>query len=103
MPLTGSEPLAKGQELGVASTPDLVRAAGQLTSRNDGSERLNFTAFVEALHETEPQASAEAKPSQRNAVGREPGGRRALASRSTKSLAGHQETADVVGPLGQRQ
>lgn len=49
--LTGTELLAKVKEMGDASKSDLVRAAGYLSTKKDGSERLNFTAFYEALLE----------------------------------------------------
>ena len=48
-PLTGADLLAKVKELGDASKSDLVRACGYLSSKKDGTERLNFTAFYEAL------------------------------------------------------
>ncbi len=51
MALTGSDLLAKVKELGDASKSDLVRAAGYVSTRKDGSVRLNFTAFYEALLE----------------------------------------------------
>ncbi|MCP9850780.1 AbrB family transcriptional regulator [Cyanobium sp. Morenito 9A2] len=51
MALIGSDLLAKVKELGDASKSDLVRAAGYLSTKKDGSERLNFTAFYEALLE----------------------------------------------------
>ncbi len=51
MTLTGSDLLAKVKELGDASKSDLVRAAGYVSTKKDGSERLNFTAFYEALLE----------------------------------------------------
>ncbi len=47
--LTGPDLLAKVKELGDATKSDLVRAAGYVSSTKDGSERLNFTAFYEAL------------------------------------------------------
>jgi hypothetical protein len=47
--LTGSELLAKVKELGDAGKSDLVRACGYVSSKKDGNERLNFTAFYEAL------------------------------------------------------
>lgn len=47
--LTGSELLTAVRELSDASKTDLVRAAGYVTRLKDGSERLNFTAFYEAL------------------------------------------------------
>ena len=49
--LTGSDLLAKVKELGDAGKSDLVRACGYVSSKKDGSERLNFTAFYEALLE----------------------------------------------------
>ena len=48
-PLVGAELLAKVKELGDASKSDLVRATGYLSTKRDGTERLNFTAFYEAL------------------------------------------------------
>lgn len=47
--LTGSGLLAKVKELGDASKSDLVRSCGYVSTKKDGSERLNFTAFYEAL------------------------------------------------------
>ena len=49
--LTGSDLLAKVKELGELSKSDLVRGAGYVSLKKDGSERLNFTAFYEALLE----------------------------------------------------
>jgi hypothetical protein len=49
--LTGTELLAKVKELGDVSKSDLVRSAGYVSTKKDGSERLNFTAFYEALLE----------------------------------------------------
>ena len=47
--LTGSELLAKLKELGDASKSVLVRECGYVSTKKDGTERLNFTAFYEAL------------------------------------------------------
>ena len=49
--LTGSDLLAKVKELGDVSKSDLVRACGYVSTKKDGVERLNFTAFYEALLE----------------------------------------------------
>jgi hypothetical protein len=49
--LAGSDLLAKVKELGDISKSDLVRACGYVSTKKDGSERLNFTAFYEALLE----------------------------------------------------
>jgi hypothetical protein len=49
--LTGSELLAKVKELGDASKSDLARGCGYVSTKKDGAERLNFTAFYEALLE----------------------------------------------------
>lgn len=50
---TGSDLLNKVKELSDASKSELVRQCGYVSSQNDGSGRLNFTAFYEAL----PQAA----------------------------------------------
>ena len=47
--LTGAELLAKVKEMGDVSKSDVVRACGYVSTKKDGSERLNFTAFYEAL------------------------------------------------------
>jgi hypothetical protein len=49
--LTGPDLLSKVKELGDVSKSDLVRGCGYVSSKKDGSERLNFTAFYEALLE----------------------------------------------------
>ena len=49
--LTGSDLLAKVKELGDVSKSDLVRACGYVSTKKNGGERLNFTAFYEALLE----------------------------------------------------
>jgi hypothetical protein len=47
--LTGADLLAKVKELGDCNKSDLVRGCGYVSTQKDGSERLNFTAFYEAL------------------------------------------------------
>ncbi len=47
--LTGSDLLAKVKELGDVSKSDLVRACGYVSTKESGGNRLNFTAFYEAL------------------------------------------------------
>ena len=49
--LTGSDLLAKVKELDDVSKSDLVRACGYVSTKKNGGERLNFTAFYEALLE----------------------------------------------------
>ena len=49
--LTGPELLAKLKELPDASKSDLVRACGYVSTKKDGSERLDFFAFYEAIVE----------------------------------------------------
>jgi hypothetical protein len=49
--LTGQELLTRVKELGDASKSELVRECGYVSTKKDGSERLNFTAFYEALLE----------------------------------------------------
>jgi hypothetical protein len=45
----GPELLAKVKELGDVSKSELVRECGYVSTKKDGGERLNFTAFYEAL------------------------------------------------------
>lgn len=47
--LVGPELLTKVKELGDVNKSDLVRACGYVSTKKDGTERLNFTAFYEAL------------------------------------------------------
>ena len=47
--LVGSELLAKVKDLGDVSKSDVVRACGYVSAKQDGGDRLNFTAFYEAL------------------------------------------------------
>ena len=47
--LTGSELLAKVKDLGDVSKTDLATACGYVSDKKDGSQRVNFTAFYEAL------------------------------------------------------
>ena len=49
MMLTGTDLLNKVKELGDVGKSDLVRACGYVSTKKDGTERLNFTAFYEAL------------------------------------------------------
>jgi hypothetical protein len=49
--LTGPELLAKVKDMGEASKSELVRSCGYVSTKSDGGERLNFTAFYEALLE----------------------------------------------------
>ncbi|QPN56624.1 AbrB family transcriptional regulator [Synechococcus sp. CBW1107] len=70
MALTGADLLAKVKEMGDASKSDLVRAAGYVSTKKDGSERLNFTAFYEALLEAKG-----VKLVNGTGTGKRPGGR----------------------------
>ena len=47
--LSGTDLLAKVKEMGDVSKSDLVKACGYVSTKTDGGERLNFTAFYEAL------------------------------------------------------
>lgn len=49
--LTGSDLLAKVKDLGDGSKTDLARSCGYVSAKKDGGERVNFTAFYEALLE----------------------------------------------------
>ena len=47
--LTGGDLLTKVKELGDAGKSDIVKACGYVSNKKGGGERLNFTAFYEAL------------------------------------------------------
>ena len=47
--LTGQELLAKVKEMGYAPKTELATACGYVSKKKDGSDRVNFTAFYEAL------------------------------------------------------
>lgn len=49
--LKGQELLAKIKAMGEASKSDIARACGYVTTKKDGSERINFTAYYEAIIE----------------------------------------------------
>ena len=50
-PLIGDVLLEKIKEVGDVSKSDLVRACGYVSTKKDAGERLNYTAFYEALLE----------------------------------------------------
>jgi hypothetical protein len=68
--LTGSDLLAKVKELGDASKSELVRQCGYVSSKKDGTERLNFTAFYEALLEAKGMSLGDAGGKGRGKPGR---------------------------------
>lgn len=47
--LSGTELLAKVKELGDVSKTELATQCGYVSKKKDGSDRVNFTAFYEAL------------------------------------------------------
>ncbi|MGL6132991.1 MAG: AbrB family transcriptional regulator [Prochlorococcaceae cyanobacterium] len=69
--LTGQELLTRVKELGDASKSELVRECGYVSTKKDGSERLNFTAFYEALLEAKGVSLGDG-----SAQGRGKGGRK---------------------------
>jgi hypothetical protein len=68
--LTGSDLLAKVKELADASKSELVRECGYVSSKKDGSERLNFTAFYEALLEAKGMSLGTGGSASRGKAGR---------------------------------
>jgi|688.fasta_scaffold84596_3 hypothetical protein len=68
--LTGSDLLNKVKEMGDASKSDLVRECGYVSAKKDGSERLNFTAFYEALLEAKGMTLGEGGGKGRGKAGR---------------------------------
>jgi hypothetical protein len=70
MALTGTELLVKVKELGDVSKSELVRECGYVSSKKDGAERLNFTAFYEALLEAKGLSFGEGSGKGRGRGGR---------------------------------
>jgi hypothetical protein len=70
MALSGTELLAKVKELGDAPKSELVRECGYVSSKKDGGERLNFTAFYEALLEAKGLSFGEGSGNGRGKGGR---------------------------------
>ena len=68
--LTGADLLATVKELGDVSKSELVRSCGYVSTKKDGGERLNFTAFYEALLEAKGLSLGN------DGVGRGKGGRK---------------------------
>ena len=70
--LRGPELLSKVKELGSMPKSEVVRACGYVSPRKDGSQRLNYTAFYEALLEAKGMSfgSAGESASRRDSVGR---------------------------------
>jgi hypothetical protein len=68
--LTGSDLLARVKELSDVSKSELVRACGYVSTKKDGSERLNFTAFYEALLEAKGMTLGAAETKGRGKAGR---------------------------------
>jgi len=68
--LAGTELLAKVKELGDVSKSDLVRSCGYVSTKKDGGERLNFTAFYEALLEAKGVSLGDGGPRGRGKGGR---------------------------------
>ncbi len=64
-PLTGAALIAKVKELPGASKSELVRACGYVSQKKDGGERLNFTAYYEALAVAHGAPLPDAEPSGR--------------------------------------
>jgi hypothetical protein len=69
--LTGAELLSRVKELGDAPKSELVRRCGYVSTKKDGSERLNFTAFYEALLEAKGMQLGESSRAPKRR-GREP-------------------------------
>ena len=94
--LTGSELLAKVKELGDVSKSDLVRSCGYVSTKKDGGERLNFTAFYEALLEAKGLSLGN------DGVGRGKGGRKlsytATVQGNGNLLVGKAYTAMLADP-----
>jgi hypothetical protein len=64
-PLIGAELLQKTRSMGEASKSEIVRACGYVSTKKQGGERLNFTAFYEALLEAKGLSIGTESPGKR--------------------------------------
>lgn len=70
--LKGAELLAKIQEMGETDRASVLRACGYVNTKKDGSERLNFTAFCEAIVEAKGVSLAPPATKSRGSRGKAP-------------------------------
>ena len=108
--LTGSDLLAQVKELGDVSKSDLVRACGYVSAKKDGSERLNFTAFYEALLEAKGLSFGATGGAGSGAGGRKlsyvatvQGNGNVLVGKAYTALLGLQPGAEFEIKLGRKQ
>jgi hypothetical protein len=108
--LTGSDLLARVKELGDVSKSDLVRACGYVSAKKDGSERLNFTAFYEALLEAKGLSFGATGGAGSGAGGRKlsyvatvQGNGNVLVGKAYTALLGLQPGAEFEIKLGRKQ
>lgn len=97
--LKGSELLAKVKELGDAPRADVARACGYVSAKKDGSERINFTAFYEAIIDAKgvtlaPPASKAAGPKR----GKAPSYKATIAKTGTCPVGGAYTSQAGWGP-----
>lgn len=97
--LKGSELLAKVKELGDAPRADVARACGYVSTKKDGSERINFTAFYEAIIDAKgvtlaPPASKAAGPKR----GKAPSYKATIAKTGTCPVGGAYTSQAGWGP-----
>ena len=108
--LRGNELLSKVRALGDVSKSELVRSCGYVGGRKDGGERLNFTAFYEALLEAKGVSLGEGASKGTRKPGRKPtyvatvqGNGNLLVGKAYTALLGLQPGDAFEIRLGRRQ
>ncbi|MFM7733399.1 MAG: AbrB family transcriptional regulator [Cyanobium sp.] len=108
--LTGSGLLARVKELGDVSKSELVKGCGYVSTKKDGAERLNFTAFYEALLEAKGLNLGEGGGKVRGKAGRKlsyvatvQGNGNLLVGKAYTAMLGLQPGDEFEIKLGRRQ
>ncbi|MFM7361925.1 MAG: AbrB family transcriptional regulator [Cyanobium sp.] len=108
--LTGSDLLARVKELGDVSKSELVKGCGYVSTKKDGAERLNFTAFYEALLEAKGLNLGEGGGNVRGKAGRKlsyvatvQGNGNLLVGKAYTAMLGLQPGDEFEIKLGRRQ
>ena len=96
--LTGQELLEKVKELGDAPRSDVARACGYVSTKKDGSERINFTAFYEAIIDAKGVTLAPPAPKAGPKRGKAPSYKSKIAKTGTCPIGGAYTSQAGWGP-----
>lgn len=96
--LKGSELLAKVKELAGQSKTDIARACGYVATRKDGSERILFSAYYEAIIEAKGVDLGTPAPKAKASRGKAPSYKAKIAKTGTVPIGGAYTSQAGWGP-----